>query len=362
MCAFGTMGDAIHHISKKLFKVSFRISERMDRKLKYIKYVLLGLIVVGVWGLGTTAFSPASPWNVFGILAAFGEAPDVSYAFTQYTVGFLLLTGIIAASFFIERFFCRYLCPLGTLFSLMSRLRIVKVRKPSDKCGSCMACTKSCSMGIPMYQYNKISSGECINCYNCLPACPRKNVSVDIAGEDVRPLSAGVLATLVMTSAYYSGSMASNVYAANTKSTSVVVQTEQIPASGSSTEDGAAAENNTGSTAAEESTASGSTNGSTTTDSSSTSSIYKDGTYQGSARGFRRGITTVSVTVKNDKITGIEVVSHGDDRPYFNRSYNTVVNEILDTQSTEVDAVSGATFSSNGIMNAVADALQSALR
>ncbi|MDP4182561.1 MAG: FMN-binding protein, partial [Bacillota bacterium] len=87
---------------------------------------------------------------------------------------------------------------------------------------------------------------------------------------------------------------------------------------------------------------------------------YKGGTYQGSGRGFRRGTTTVSVEVKNDKITDIHVLSYGDDAPYFEAAYSTVKSEILKTQSTDVDAVSGATFSSMGIMSAVEDALASA--
>jgi len=90
------------------------------------------------------------------------------------------------------------------------------------------------------------------------------------------------------------------------------------------------------------------------------SEIYKNGTYQGTGIGFRRGQTIVSVTVENDKITDIQVVSYGDDAPYFNRAFRSVVSRILSQQSTDVDAVSGATFSSNGIMDAVANALSKA--
>jgi uncharacterized protein with FMN-binding domain len=88
---------------------------------------------------------------------------------------------------------------------------------------------------------------------------------------------------------------------------------------------------------------------------------YIDGTYEGSANGFRNGITTVSVEVEDGKITNVEVISHGDDAPYFNRSLNSVVNQIINKQSTDVDSVSGATYSSEGIMNAVEDALKDAV-
>ena len=81
-----------------------------------------------------------------------------------------------------------------------------------------------------------------------------------------------------------------------------------------------------------------------------------DGTYTGSGTGFR-GETVVSVTVKNGQITSVTVTSYSDDEKYFSRAETQVISEIIANQTASVDAVSGATFSSNGIMEAVADAL-----
>ena len=85
---------------------------------------------------------------------------------------------------------------------------------------------------------------------------------------------------------------------------------------------------------------------------------YKDGEYKGSARGFRSDIN-VKVTVENGAITAVEVVSADDDPAFFDRAKG-VIDSIISAQSTEVDAVSGATFSSNGIINAVVEALKTA--
>ena len=63
------------------------------------------------------------------------------------------------------------------------------------------------------------------------------------------------------------------------------------------------------------------------------------------------------MTVENGVISSIEVVSYQDDSQYFNRAKSTVISEILDAQSVDVSTVSGATFSSNGIIEAVANAL-----
>ena len=84
--------------------------------------------------------------------------------------------------------------------------------------------------------------------------------------------------------------------------------------------------------------------------------VYKDGTYTGSAQGFG-GAITVQVTLKDDEITDIQVTSApGEDSAYLSQGEG-VISSIISAQSTDVDTVSGATFSSTGIINAVVDAL-----
>lgn len=87
-------------------------------------------------------------------------------------------------------------------------------------------------------------------------------------------------------------------------------------------------------------------------------SSYKDGVYTGSAQGYG-GITTVEVTISNGQITNIKILSHHDDSPYINNA-SSLIDAIINAQSTNVDAVSGATYSSSGIINAVRDALSKA--
>lgn len=87
----------------------------------------------------------------------------------------------------------------------------------------------------------------------------------------------------------------------------------------------------------------------------------KDGVYEGEANGFRPGLT-VSVTVKGNKITSIEITNHNEvNSRYYQKAMDAVPQEIIDSQSLEVDAVSGATFTSTGIVNAVNDALSKAV-
>ena len=87
--------------------------------------------------------------------------------------------------------------------------------------------------------------------------------------------------------------------------------------------------------------------------------FYKNGTYEGSGTGYG-GTITVQVTLEDDTITAVSVVSApGEDSAYLSQGEN-VISSILSEQSTDVDTISGATFSSTGILEAVDDALSKA--
>lgn len=91
-------------------------------------------------------------------------------------------------------------------------------------------------------------------------------------------------------------------------------------------------------------------------DAADADNVYKDGTYTGEADGYG-GTIQVEVTLASDEITSINVVSApGEDSAYLSQA-ESVINSIISAQSTDVDTVSGATFSSTGILNAVDDAL-----
>lgn len=115
--------------------------------------------------------------------------------------------------------------------------------------------------------------------------------------------------------------------------------------------------------ASSDSSASADTSDSASTEDSSASddaadadNVYKDGTYTGEADGYG-GTIQVEVTLASDEITSINVVSApGEDSAYLSQA-ESVINSIISAQSTDVDTVSGATFSSTGILNAVDDAL-----
>ena len=90
-----------------------------------------------------------------------------------------------------------------------------------------------------------------------------------------------------------------------------------------------------------------------------TASPYLDGTYEGEAEGFG-GMITVQVTVENGQMTDLSILSaDGEDSAYLSNAKD-IIPKILEAQSADVDTISGATFSSPGIKNATAEALEKA--
>ena len=94
-------------------------------------------------------------------------------------------------------------------------------------------------------------------------------------------------------------------------------------------------------------------------DANSASGTYKDGEYFGKASAYN-GNVEVKVTISGGKMTAIDIVKTKDDEDYFFDAQKKVIPEILEKQSTDVDAVAGATTSSEGIAHAVEKALEQA--
>lgn len=320
ICSFGAYNDLIYFISKKVFKRKFKVNEKVDSILKYTKYVILVFIIIVSWTIGSNILENTSPWDVFG------QITNISTVFSSFLIGLIFLILITIGAAFIERFFCRYLCPLGAIFAIISKIGITKINKPKDDCGRCRACTINCSMGLKLYKVDGAKGGDCINCLKCTEVCPRKNANINILGQDLNQNLAGSAAMAAMLGVY-----GITNFGVDALTKAGIISNNNIISSVVSQE--------------------------ATSDSSSQK--YKDGIYTGSGHGFG-GTTKVSVTIEGGKITDIKTLSNQDTSDYYNRAFGTISKGIILTQSPNVDAVSGATFSSKGIISAVKDALSQA--
>ena len=370
ICSFGAMQDLFNTIGKLIpFKIN--IPEKADKYLKLLKYAVLAFALAGLCGFSFTENPLWSPWTVFGIYSSVSGWSSIKYFLT---IGGALLLIIITGSLFIERFFCRYFCPLGALFSVVSHFRVYSIKRRSEKCGNCRLCTAKCSMGIPLYRYDEVRSGECINCMKCTSACPNENISADTL-----PAISGTVAVTTVAGLYFAGVLTDipDVYEENSVQIQNTTEAVDFTDDNIVTDDIIVTDNgivNDDSVVTDNSITTDDNiitdNGIVTDDSvvtdndivtgknivTDTAGQFADGIYTGTGNGFR-GATNVTVTVENGEITDITIDSYKDDNEFFQKAKNRVISAIIESQSTDVDAVSGATFSSNGIKEAVADAL-----
>lgn len=303
LCSFGALQELFFRISKKVFRPKAVIPARLDRILQSLKYLVLAFIVVALWIVALPMDASLSPWGVFGMLIS-GNFSVMAAA--VYTVGFALLLVFFIGSLFVERFFCRYFCPLGALFNIISGKRCYKIRRDESACIHCGLCEKACGMAVPILKKGVVSSGRCIDCMQCLTICPKECLSANPA-----PAVAGTAAAIAMCGLVQIGSL---------------IVPEDITTLEAYQFDAAKTGN------------------------------YVDSVYTGVGTGFR-GDTEVQVTVEHGYITDITVLSYEDDREFFQKAQSSILSQILSKQSIEVETVSGATFSCNSIINAVADAL-----
>jgi polyferredoxin len=173
-CAFGTYGDFLYFLSswirKKQKKRPFHVLEKQGKYLKYLKYLILfGILAFCAMGM-SGAVSENSPWTAFSRLQSM-KLPE-----SVIGVGMFLL---LSVGMFLEpRFFCRFFCPMGAIFSMMPVLPFAQVRRTEKNCApGCRLCTKICPAGISIPDVGTTDSagmGECFACRKCMQGCPRR--------------------------------------------------------------------------------------------------------------------------------------------------------------------------------------------
>lgn len=179
-CAFGAYGDFLYwlvtKIRKKYKKKPMSLPEAVTKILRMGKYiVLLAIVVLCILGKGG-AIAANSPWSVFSRLQS-GNLPAVG-------IGMLLLVLISIGMCLEPRFFCRFLCPLGAVFSLLPILPLSQVRRDRENCiKGCQACKRNCPARLEIQDNEgkgQDRMGECFSCGKCMSICPKSNITTPI--------------------------------------------------------------------------------------------------------------------------------------------------------------------------------------
>lgn len=176
LCPFGLIQDLLNKIPFPKKIKSFR-GDKLLRKLKYVILlvfvILLPMFVVDILGQGAPYFCklicPAGMLEG-GIPLVFLNDNLRSALGWLYAWKGVILAVTVIMSIIIYRPFCKYICPLGAIYSVFNGISVFRYRVDKEKCIDCSACAKACGMGCdPVKNAN---SAECIRCGKCKTVCP----------------------------------------------------------------------------------------------------------------------------------------------------------------------------------------------
>ncbi|MFO1109344.1 MAG: 4Fe-4S binding protein [Bradyrhizobium sp.] len=158
LCPFGTLQELTNQLARRLGIKQIEIPFGLHERLWMIKYVaFVGILAVSLRSiLGAFQLAEIEPFKTAITMKFLREWPFVVYA------GLLVFAGL-----FVERFYCRYLCPLGAALALPARIRMFEWLKRYRECGSeCHVCARRCTVQA-IHPLGQINPNECIYCLKC---------------------------------------------------------------------------------------------------------------------------------------------------------------------------------------------------
>ncbi|MBR0712369.1 regulatory protein NosR [Bradyrhizobium liaoningense] len=158
LCPFGALQELLNNVAQAVNIPQYRLPWGLHERLWPLKYI----IFLGLFGMSlySTAFAEqlaeVEPFKTAVILKFAREWPFVIYALT-----------LLSAGLFVERFFCRYMCPLGAALAIPGRVRMFEWLRRWPECGSpCQRCANECPVQA-IHPEGHINVNECIYCMHC---------------------------------------------------------------------------------------------------------------------------------------------------------------------------------------------------
>ena len=158
LCPFGALQELTNKIARALKVPQWTLPWGLHERLWPLKY----MIFLGLFGLSMVSiplaetYAEVEPFKTAIILKFVREWPFVVFA-----------VSLLVAGLFVERFYCRYLCPLGAALAIPARMRMFDWLKRYKECGSpCQSCAKECPVQA-IHPTGEINPNECVNCLHC---------------------------------------------------------------------------------------------------------------------------------------------------------------------------------------------------
>ena len=159
LCPFGALQEFAHHLGRLLKIPQIRVPERVDQRLKGLKYIAL-------LGLAATALITPENLVVAAELEPFKTAISVFFVRDWYYVVYAVFWLVLATSVF--KGFCRYVCPLGAFMAIMGLFRTRDWIDRRKACGTpCQLCKVKCNYGA-INKSGKVAYSECFQCLDCV--------------------------------------------------------------------------------------------------------------------------------------------------------------------------------------------------
>ncbi len=194
LCPLGLFQELLHKIPLPKIKKS-----RFTRHLTWLKYVILAVFVIALplyFGLFRGEALPAfckyicpagTSEGALALLAHPANASLYNLLGAVFTRKAVILVILLAACLFCYRAFCRFLCPLGAVYSLFNRFSVIGIRVNPESCVGCGACVRACPMDV-----KRVGDRECIHCGKCMEACAVGAISlkagkITLKGPDIAP-------------------------------------------------------------------------------------------------------------------------------------------------------------------------------
>lgn len=158
LCPFGALQELLNRMAKFLRIPQWRLPWALHDRLRSLKYI----IFLGLFGLSLYSLPLAEQ---FAEVEPFKTAIILKFQRSWMFVGFALV--LLATGLFVERFYCRYLCPLGAALAIPSKIRVFEWLYRYRECGSpCQRCANEC-MVQAIHPRGQIDANECLYCMHC---------------------------------------------------------------------------------------------------------------------------------------------------------------------------------------------------